>query len=253
MATVDRISAAREALERNKIWYHTIDLAPTVVTPGQIDLRRVASKVLPDDLTGRRALDIGTFDGFWAFELERRGAEVVATDVESLGAAQWPALQRATLEHYAREKDLELGRGFGLAAELLGSSVRRVVCDVMDLTPEAIGGQVDVAFMGALLLHLRDPVGALERVREVIVPGGQLFQLEAVDLAATLRFPRQPVARFQARDTPFNWWRANASALRAWLDTAGFIDVRGLGFHKPPQQRPMNDRYRAMVSRTPSG
>lgn len=34
--------------------------------------------------------------------------------------------------------------------------------DVRELTPEAIGGQVDLAFIGALLLHLRDPFGALE-------------------------------------------------------------------------------------------
>jgi SAM-dependent methyltransferase len=253
MATLDRVEAARAALARNKVWYHTIELAPNVVTEGQIDLRKVAPKVLPPDLTGKRALDVGTFDGFWAFELERRGAEVVAIDVESIDAAEWPPLHRPTLERHTQEIDLELGRGFKLASELLGSSVRRVVCDVMDLTPEAIGGPVDLAFMGALLLHLRDPVGALERVRTALVPGGELFQLEPVATGATLRFSRRPVASFEAHIPYFIWWRPNAAALRAWLEAAGFVEVRGLGSHKPPQRRPMNDRYRAMVSRTPAG
>ena len=58
-----------EAVARNPAWYHTIELAPGVVTPGEIDLRKLAARVLPDRLDGLRALDVGTFDGFWAFEL----------------------------------------------------------------------------------------------------------------------------------------------------------------------------------------
>ena len=54
------------------------------MTPGGWDLRATAD-ALPwpkEPLTGLRCLDIGTMDGFWAFELERRGAgEVLATDV----------------------------------------------------------------------------------------------------------------------------------------------------------------------------
>jgi hypothetical protein len=54
----------------------------------------VASKILPADLTGRRALDVGSFDGFSAFELERRGADVVAIDVEDVGAVPLPTNNR---------------------------------------------------------------------------------------------------------------------------------------------------------------
>jgi len=74
-ALADRV-AARE-------WYHTLELAPGVVTPGGFDLRDMPDKVgLPASLGGQRCLDVGTFDGFWAFELERRGAsEVLALDV----------------------------------------------------------------------------------------------------------------------------------------------------------------------------
>src|SRR4051794_29599565 len=166
---------AREAVAANPNWYHSIELAPGVLTPGQVDLRGVAPRVLPADLTGRRALDVGTFDGFWAFELERRGAaEVVAIDVESAERAQWPPRNRARLEARAREWDIAVGRGFDLAADCLGSGVRRVVCDVGELEPEAIGGPVDLVFSGAILLHLRDPVGALERIRGVLAPGGEL-------------------------------------------------------------------------------
>ena len=64
-------------------------------------LRETASRVLPESLAGVRALDIGTFDGFWAFEMERRGAEVVAIDIERVGQAQLPPSNRSRLEREA--------------------------------------------------------------------------------------------------------------------------------------------------------
>ena len=223
-----------EAIAANPGWYHTIELAPGVVTPGQIDLRKTVSKVLPDDLAGKRALDVGTFDGFWAFEMERRGADVVAIDVPALEAAEWPAINRARLEAQAREWGLELGRGFRLAAEALGSSVERVECHVQQLARERIGGPVDFVFSGAILLHLRDPVGALERIHGVLEPGGMLVILEPFSTRTTIRSPRGAVADFQPLSTPFNWWLPNLAALRGWLAAAQFEAIQRLGFHRPP-------------------
>jgi SAM-dependent methyltransferase len=225
--------AARRAIAENPVWYHAIELAPGVVTPGRADWRHVAGKLLPADLHERRALDVGTFDGFWAFELERRGAEVVAIDVESIDAAEWPALARPRLQATAREWGIELGRGFGLAAEALGSRVRREICPVYDLAPERVGGAVDVAFVGAILLHLRDPVRALERVAATLRPGGTAILLEPISLRDTLRSPRRPVARFEAASSEFNWWVPNLSALKAMCWSAGLVGLRVRGLHRP--------------------
>ncbi len=249
--TTDRVAAARRAVAANPHWYHTLELAPGVLTPGRIDLRQTAARVLPDDLRGLRALDVGTFDGFWAFELERRGAEVVAIDIDSVGDAQLLPRNRAAIERTADEWGIEIGRGFRIAAELRGSAVRRVTCSVLELTTEAIGGPVDVAFMGALLVHLRDPVLGLQRIFDVLAPRGRLYQLEGVSLRLSLLHPRRPVAHFQSRVTNFNWWYPNWAALQTWLSTAGFVDVRMLGLHRPPQRSPMRDWYRAIVSKRP--
>ena len=55
-------------------WYHTLDLGSGVVTEGMFDLRPVVDRYgLPARMDGMRALDVGTWDGFWAFEMERRG------------------------------------------------------------------------------------------------------------------------------------------------------------------------------------
>jgi len=66
-------------------WYHRIELAPGIVTPGINDsnanLRILDHLGLPTDCSGMRVLDIGTADGFMAFEIEKRGAdEVVGLD-----------------------------------------------------------------------------------------------------------------------------------------------------------------------------
>jgi tRNA (mo5U34)-methyltransferase len=244
--------AARRAVEANPVWYHTLELAPGIVTPGYIDLRPVAPRLLPAGLRGVRALDVGTFDGFWAFELERRGAEVTAIDVARLDAAEWPPLQRARLEAQTRELDVKLGRGFALAAEALGSHARRVECDVYDLTPEAIGGTVSLAFAGAILLHLRDPVRALERILNVLVPGGRLMLVEAFSVRDTLVSPRRPAASFRAAESDFTWWLPNLSTLRAWLVAAGFVDVVRRGLYHPPARPEMRQWLAGYSARRPA-
>jgi tRNA (mo5U34)-methyltransferase len=72
-------------------WYHTLELAPGVVTPGWFDTRAVVAQLpLPPSLDGKRCLDVGTFDGFWAFEMERRGGSVTAIDVIDPLEWDWP-------------------------------------------------------------------------------------------------------------------------------------------------------------------
>ena len=117
-------ATAREAVARNPLWYHTIDVAPGVWTPGVFDLRSVVGRLPWPDVRGKRCLDVGTYDGFLAFELERRGAaEVVATDISD--HAEWDHEVRLggqsteLLEEIAGEK----GAGFDIAHDLLGSSV----------------------------------------------------------------------------------------------------------------------------------
>jgi SAM-dependent methyltransferase len=247
-----RAETARAEVSRNPVWYHTIEVAPGVVTPGRIDHRESAPRLLPSDLSGLRALDVGTFDGFWAFELERRGAEVVAIDLPSFCATELPPHRRAELERRAERWGVELGRGFQIAARLLGSRVERRETVVYDLAPELVGGPVDLAFSGDILLHLRDPVRGLEAVRSALRPGGRLICFEPFSLACTLRSPRRPVAHFQALEQEFNWWYPNLATLRSWLAVAGYSRIRRLGFLRPratPEMRRWHVAHEAVRPR----
>jgi hypothetical protein len=61
-------------------WYHRIELPDGNITPGWAP-HNAERYGVPEDLTGKRILDIGAWDGFWTWEALKRGAkEVVAID-----------------------------------------------------------------------------------------------------------------------------------------------------------------------------
>src|SRR4051812_30739846 len=205
-------------------WYHTLELAPGIETPGFFDHRSLLTRLpIPSSLTGQRCLDIGTFDGFWAFELERRGAaEVVACDILDPMAWDWPAgAHPMAVEALERRKDA--GRGFEIAAEALGSRVEKIEASVYELDP-AVHGEFDFVFMGSLLLHLRDPIRALEHVRSV--SRGLFLTIDAIDLLLTLLHPLRPIYFLEGTARPW-WWKPNLRGYRQMVRSAGFDVVEG--------------------------
>jgi tRNA (mo5U34)-methyltransferase len=217
MTDVDQVAVQGDITSR--LWYHTIELPDGVVTPGWYDTRAIARHVpWPERLVGGRCLDVGTFDGFWAFEMERRGAaEVVAVDLDDPTRLDWTFDQRPTGPDVIAQWGTERGPGFASAAAALGSGVIRKDRSVYDLSPEDIG-QFDVVFCGALLLHLRDPVLALERMRSVC--RGVLVVAESIDPRLELVAPTMPVAYLHP--TTDEWWVVNSRGLMQMVEMAGF-------------------------------
>jgi len=213
-------------------WYHTIEVAPDMVTPGWFDTRRVVDRVLlPPSLKGKRCLDIGTFDGFWAYEMERRGAdEVVAIDVDDRRTWDWPGNTRPEdIDEFVQRAPQ--GEGFRIVHEAIGSQVQREDRSVYALDPSEVG-VFDFVYMGSLLLHLRDPVGALEAVRSVC--RGQLLVVDLIDLPLTTVFPRRPIGCLDGVGRPW-WWRPNLACLTRFIEAAGFrLEQRPQRFFMPP-------------------
>src|ERR1700674_5735838 len=98
--------------------YHSLELADGTVIPGLIGIdalkTRIESFPIPADLRGRRVLDVGAASGWNSFEMERRGAEVMAID-----CVQYDELP--------------------IARELLESRVDYRIADVTELGPETHG------------------------------------------------------------------------------------------------------------------
>jgi tRNA (mo5U34)-methyltransferase len=229
MVTSETHSTLRERVD-SRLWYHTIELVPGgVVTPGWYDCRSVSNRILPSSCVGMRCLDIGTFDGFWAFEMERRGAtEVVAIDILDESRWDWPVRANpGTREAIAERKGA--GEGFTIAQEALGSSARRIDASVYELNPEDFGS-FDLVYFGSLLWHLRDPIGALEQARSVC--RGLLISTDAVSLGLSWLVPI-PVADLDGRDRPY-WWKPNKRAFRRMIEVAGFDVENGPEFFRMP-------------------
>lgn len=190
-------------------WYHQIDLPGGVVTPGVNRSALALSRLdLPASLAGKSVLDVGAWDGFYSFEAAKRGAaRVLATD-SFVWRGRW-------------KQD-----GFLLAREALGLEdvVEDRFIDVMDLSPEALGETFDVVLFLGVLYHLKDPLGALQRVSSVCKG---LLVLETETALNLLPFP---AARLwpgrELRDDDTNWWSINQSALVALLKTFDFREVR---------------------------
>ena len=132
-----------QAVSSVPLWYHAMELGGGVETPGWFDLRPIADRMPWPDVRGKRCLDVGTWDGYLAFELERRGAsEVVALDIPDHEDWDWPPDVRAQGgERLAELAGPEKGAGFRVAREALGSSVEKV--DMTRLRPQPrAGGQL---------------------------------------------------------------------------------------------------------------
>ena len=211
-----------EALRREVAsvrWWHTIDLGHGVVTPGEGGSPALLERMrMPADLSGKTVLDIGTFDGFFAFEAERRGADrVVAVD--------------------HREPP-----GFRIAHRALDSRVEFRQADVMDLSAADLG-VFDVVFFLGVIYHLANPMHALERVRDVT---GDLMILET---EGSLDWMETPAAEFvgspeAARDSALNWWYPNMPCLAGMVRSAGFDRVEPVSGPPPAPTRDRGTRRR---------
>jgi tRNA (mo5U34)-methyltransferase len=256
--TDQRTELAREV--QALTWYHTIELGGGVVTPGEYDTRAALRRIpFPADLAGRRCLDVGTHDGFWAFEMERRGAaDVVGIDLDDPRRVDFsepaPDLSAEVLaDREARPL------AFALARRALDSRVQRRDLSVYDLDPAEVG-HFDFAFVGTLLLHLREPVRALTAIRNVLTPGtGELLVNDPIALKMTLLHPRTPLHTLSLLPGKPFWWLPNARGLRRYVEKAGFGDVdgggpylvpRGPGYARDPLPRTLtNVAWRAVHER----
>jgi len=221
------VEGSRLAAEVEKYsWYHTIELGDGVVTKGMFDHRPVLDRYLvPADLSGMRCMDVGTMDGFWAFEMERRGAaEVVATDIGNPEDLDWPPQWRVQIEPTMEETK---AARFELVRSVKGSQVKRVEASVYSLGPEL--GEFDFIFCGDLLIHLKDPASAIQRIRSVC--RGSAVICNPIQ---RFRFSRgRPLAMFDGIDE-FQWWLLSEAAMERIMLAVGFGRVEvGRSFELP--------------------
>ena len=237
------VATFRESIRRlgiggleNYYWYHTVDLGNGLVTPGDYDFRdQINSFGFPEDLRGKRVLDIGSATGYFAFEFEKRGAEVVSVELPSL--AEWDMIsgERGQIvnhmmrghkastpeEAYVRHLD----GPFRFCHKMLGSKVTRCYSSVCDLTLDKVGGKkFELIYAGDILLHLFSPLKALDTLSTLCA--GQIF----VTLDVPFQHADQPYMRFVGKESEGRtWWLMSKLCLENMLKRVGFRTVTQVG------------------------
>ncbi len=209
---------AQDALARVPLWFHTFALGDGLYTPGVARDHRYRAPFLPEDLRGASVLDVGTFDGFYAFLAESRGADrVVAVDNEQYRdwvRARWGV-------------DLEGAAGFRAIADLIGSRVEYMRVDAFDL--DRLDERFDLVFCFGILHRVENPLGLLRVLRRRLAPGGELL-LETYGVASSAASAGIEVhvpGDVYARDE-FVYWGFTDRGLADLARTAGFKAARAL-------------------------
>jgi tRNA (mo5U34)-methyltransferase len=206
--------AARAALERVPLWFHTFLLSRQagIYAPGVARDHRYRIPALPESFEGLRVLDVGTFDGFYAFLAEHRGAErVLAVDNEQY-------------VHWAKARwgrHLEGGEGFRAVAQLLGSRVEYRVQDALEM--DHLGERFDFVFCFGILHRVENPLGLLRALRGTLDARGRVL----VETHGCDEEPTSPSLHVfghgdvHARDD-FIYWGFTPESLRRLSALAGF-------------------------------
>ena len=199
-----RPNPVRQTLEE-KGYYHSFRLPDGRVIDGVLSLDHLENRLncfgIPQDLTGLRVLDIGPWDGYCTFELERRGAHVTGIDYVDLDS-------------------------FRLLHAAYNSRAEYLHIDVYQLDPQ-IHGLFDIVLCFGVLYHLKHPLLALERICAVTrgVCHVDSFCIDPVKHAAGER-PDHPYAEFYPYDELGgqldNWCGPTVTQIEAWIRTAGF-------------------------------
>lgn len=200
-------------------FYHCIDLPEFGTTQGQWDLRgRVDEYLGQIEISGQRVLDVGTASGFLTFEMERQGASVVSFDADSHTRLQPLPFKGSWVKPIGAEGLTRLKNSYWFAHRLLQSNAQAYYGNIYDM-PEALG-LFDVVVVAQILVHLRDPIGALASIVDRVAPGGKLV------IAEGMVHSDQPYAHFlqnaASRDISPVWWQLSTGLYREVLSMMGF-------------------------------
>lgn len=198
-------------------WYHSFTLRPGIATPGTSEFEAKGAcdgLYIPNDLRGKKCLDVGAWDGPLTFELERRGAKVFALDIQDPDRV-----------------------GFSAARRIIGSKAIHYKGSVYQLPFDEMKDLDLVAFRG-VYYHLKYPLLAFECISAALKLGGSIhFEGEAL-LHYAEDLDGRPVkvdfASINAKNVPLclsysnqykqssNWFIPNPACLQSWLNSAGF-------------------------------
>ena len=208
---------------------------------GEWDLRgREASYLGNVSLHGKRVLEIGTASGHLCFTMEKMGADVVAYDLSD--KQEWDIVPYSgyDYEEYISERKRHIRRlnnGYWFAHRANNSTAKVMYGTVYEI-PDNIG-QFDICTFGSILLHLRDPFLALQRVtahvKETAIVTDLVPKLKGKILSVAELLTGVRLICFLPnikKLRPFEcWWNLSHNLVAEFLKILGFIHTE-ISFHR---------------------
>jgi SAM-dependent methyltransferase len=224
----ERFAAPRHVTDASScLFYHAIDLPGHGLQDGLWDLRPGIERYLPAlSWSGSTVLDVGAASGYVTFELERRGADVIAVD--QADGLSWDTIPFHDLDKAAASERWVswvdgVKNAFWLAHRALGSSARALYCSANDIPVDI--GPVDIAFLGNILQHLRDPLGAITTaasLADCVVVTEAIWRPDLDRDDPLLYFLPALRDGEPSSEKCHAWWQVSSSTVARWLDLLGF-------------------------------
>jgi SAM-dependent methyltransferase len=182
------------------------------------------------DFSGKRVLEFGAANGGLTFWMEQQGAEVVGVDLSpDIARTSWDVLvgpedNIAEMNRVMSNGIERLNNGFWYGHEKLGSQAKLLHATAYEL-PDGIG-RFDVVTLCAILLHLRDPMGALENA--ISFTEKAIIINDAVPHFIPKEVQHLPLAYFmpdKSRRRPhggWTWWHITPEVYLHYLALKGF-------------------------------
>lgn len=235
-------------------FYHTMDLPGVGLVVGEWDLRGKEGVYLGSlPLQGKRVLEAGTASGHLCFHMETMGAEVVGYDLS--GAQEWDIVPYAghdTRVHIMNRKQhmSRINNGFWLAHRANRSKAKVVYGTVYE--PPSEMGAFDVVTFGCILLHLRDPFLALQRMCAFATESVVVTDL--LPAAGATEAVDQRLIRFlpnaEALSPLETWWMIPPQLVADFLHILGFPHTE-ISYHEQLCQGRPHQLYTVVGHREP--
>ena len=205
------------------VWYHAFELPDGRVLPGAWDLRGHERDYLGGvDVAGKRVLELGPATGYLTFYMERMGAEVVSFEAGfDVSIDVLPVKGRDDPEgklHVMQDTIDRNHDAWWYLHRTLGSSATFVQGDIYDMPADL--GTFDITLVGAILLHLREPWGALSQAARLTTE----TVIVTEPLQDDLQPPESNIMRFSpsAEHHVTNWWSIYPGTVVSMLSRLGF-------------------------------
>ena len=205
------------------VWYHAFELPDGRVLPGAWDLRGHERDYLGGvDVAGKRVLELGPATGYLTFYMERMGAEVVSFEAGfDVSIDVLPVKGRDDPEgklHVMQDTIDRNHDAWWYLHRTLGSSATFVQGNIYDMPADL--GTFDITLVGAILLHLREPWGALSQAARLTTE----TMIVTEPLQDDLQPPESNIMRFSpsAEHHVTNWWSIYPGAVVSMLSRLGF-------------------------------